>query len=71
MKAFELNGDLFYFNDTVTANDICEWINMNFGEFILNESNSCSCEKQSESTLLITGDEDYVEIDIFNITPIL
>ena len=71
MKAIEINSYLFYFNDTTTTEQIVDYINTHIDDFMLNEAYSCSCEKVRDNTILITGDEDYIEENIFVIKPLL
>ena len=71
MKAVEISSYLFYFNDNTTTEQIVDYVNTHIDDFMLNEAHSCSCQKIGDNTILITGDEDYVEENIFVIEPLL
>lgn len=76
MKQILINGNstTIFFDEESTSEKICQWFNSRIADndniFNLNESYSCYCIEISEEELLITGDEDRVEVIINEITPI-
>tara|TARA_R110000851_G_scaffold21819_1_gene65041 strand:- start:4340 stop:4588 length:249 start_codon:yes stop_codon:yes gene_type:complete len=78
MKQLVLDDDTpsqIFFSYFTSFNDIFEWVQqmVMFDEkniFNLNEQFSCSVEpNETESTFVISGDEDYRELSIETIKP--
>ena len=69
MKAFELKGSVYLFNENISTDRIVLWVSENLYEFGLNEQHSCTVQKTSNSSFEISGDEDFLYIDIFHLNP--
>jgi len=61
----------YYFSDNATTDQIVEYLQVHINELMLHDAVSCVCEKVDENNILITGDEDYQIITIYNIIPLL
>jgi hypothetical protein len=72
MKALKQNGNyVAFFEKSVTIDFMITWISVNFDKFNLNESISCSVElRKGYDNIIISGDEDYTELEIEIIEPI-
>ena len=77
MKQLFVNGDAtnFFFSKDSTFDDIFEWVleqamfdSQNI--FNLNEQHSCSVSNTIAYEICISGDEDFKQITIEDITPI-
>ena len=69
MKAFELKGIVYLFNENISTDRIVLWVSENLYEFGLNEQHSCTVQKTSNSSFEISGDKDFLYVDIFSLTP--
>ena len=69
MKAFELKGSVYLFNENISTDRIVLWVSENLYEFGLKEQHSCTVQKTSNSSFEISGNEDFLYIDIFPVTP--
>ena len=69
MKAFELKGSVYFFNEEISTDRIVLWVIENLCDFGLNEQHSCDVIKTSSSSFQISGDEDFLDIDIYHLTP--
>ena len=69
MKAFELKGSVYLFNENISTDRIVLWVSENLYEFGLNEQHSCTVQKTSNSSFEISGDKDFLYVDIFSLTP--
>ena len=69
MKAFELKGSVYLFNEEISTDRIVLWVSENLYEFGLNEQHTCTAVKTSGSSFQISGDEDFLDISIYHLTP--
>jgi len=59
-----------FFNEGISNKKIAEWVSRNLHILNLNEEHSCSVNLEADM-IVISGDEDRVEIDIIDIVPVM
>ena len=78
MQQIFINGNpsSLFFSDSATFDDIFEWVQEQVmfnrsNTFNLREQHSCSVSNSLNGSMIISGDEDRIEIRIMSIIPII